>query len=119
LRQQTPYGPLRCRTHSCATAAAVLPICAREMAMIDVESRRRTMIERTYAIKLDELMEICLQLDRVIKQKEKQETEWIDHTKGKELSDIDVWMANTNDSELLRLRALRDRLFNMIPQDYL
>ena len=73
----------------------------------------------TYGIRLDELMEICRLLDRIIKQEEKQEAFSIDRTIGKVLTDIDVWAAAATGSELMRLQSLRDRLFNLIPQEYL
>jgi hypothetical protein len=79
------------------------------------------MEQKTYPISLDDLISVCIQLDRLIQQEAAQESDWIDQIiiKAMPLSDADVWVANSHGSDLMRLQALRDRLFNKIPPEFL
>ena len=70
-------------------------------------------------IGLNDLMRVCLVLDKVIEKRAAEGDANLDRTIGKSLTEIEVSFMAWGLNDLEELRDLRDRLFNKIPLEML
>jgi hypothetical protein len=68
---------------------------------------------------VDDLIKVCIILDRVIEERRAEEARYLDKKLGKEFSEVEAFVAAWTDYNIEDLCELRNRLFNQIPPDRL